>query len=423
MIRFSKFLASVLCLAVVLSGCSSAEEPSVQQTYASVRSMTEAVSAAVREEDWKALSGLFARSSAQKHRGKDLKALWRKQTTAEPGECLEQGVVFEEDRKGGQLLFAAGDQEVQADFRLSDSGKISSLQFFLRSSPPVIESSDAYTETEVSFGKAVSLREILTLPADAESAPVAILMPEGMKESCDGSGSDDSFRKDLAHALAQAGIASVRWNTRLEEDPYLIQDPSEYSLNRILLEDFASVVHSLEQYPVNAADIIYIGIGTGGSLGYDLVNSHFEISGGLVLLNAPYEEDGISLLSRSEGLNVSAEEVKYSIAAEPETDPMIGGYPLTYWKDWNTAGALNYTPKVSMPIAILQGEADPEVTMSADFESWKSQKGSNVSMKSYPGLGHYLRGADGSISSEVIQDLIRWHQGEDIEKEGEEDDS
>ncbi|MDD7680504.1 MAG: alpha/beta hydrolase [Stecheria intestinalis] len=423
MIRFSKLLISILCLAVLFSGCSAAEESAAEQTYASVRSMAEAVSSAVTQKDWKTLSGLFARSSEQSHRAKDLKALWAEQTSEDPGECLAEGVVFEDDRKGGELLFLAGDQEVQADFRLAESGKISSLQFFLRSEDPVLESSDTWTETAVSFGKEVSMRGVLTLPKDVESPPVAILMPEGMKESCNRSGNDDSFRKDFAHALAEAGIASVRWNTRLEEDPYLIQDSSEYSLNRILLEDFASVVHSLERYPVNAADIIYIGLGTGGSLGYYLVNSHFEITGGLVLLNAPYEEDGISLLSRAEELNISADEVKYSIAAEPEIDPMIGGYPLTYWKDWNTAGALNYTPKVSMPIAILQGEADTITKFSSDYESWKSQKGSNVSMKSYPGLGHYLRETDGSLSADVVNDIVRWHQGEDIEKEGEEDDS
>lgn len=423
MTRFSKVLIAVLCLTFLVPGCSAAEEPAVEQTYASVRSMAEEIASAVTQEDWKTLSGLFARSSEQSHRAKDLKALWNEQTSADPGECVQQGVVFEDDRKGGQLLFTAGDQNVQADFRLADSGKISSLHFFVRSEDPVLESSDAWSETAVTFGKAVTLRGILTLPSGVDSPPVAILMPEGMKESCNGSGNDESFRKDLAHALAEAGIASVRWNTRLEEDPYLIQDPSEYSLNRILLEDFASVVHSLEQYPVNAADIIYIGLGTGGSLGYYLVNSHFEISGGLVLLNAPYEEDGISLLSRAEGLNISADEVKYSIAAQPETDPMIGGYPLSYWQDWNTAGALNYTPKVSMPIAILQGEADTITKFSSDYESWKSQKGSNVSMKSYADLGHYLRGRDGTISSEVVQDIVRWHQGEEIEKEGEEDDS
>ncbi|MGN1388041.1 MAG: alpha/beta hydrolase [Bulleidia sp.] len=423
MTRFSKLLISILCLTLFLPGCAAAEESAVTQTYASVRSMVQAVAGAVSEEDWKTLSGLFAAGSEQKHKAKNLKALWNEQTSESPGECLEEGIIFEDDRKGGELLFQAGDRQVQADFRLSDSGKISSLYFFLRSEDPVPESSDTWTETAVTFGKSVSLRGILTLPKDIESPPVAILMPEGMKESCSSSGRDDSFREDLAHALAEAGIASVRWNTRLEEDPYLILDPSEYSLNRILLEDFASVVHSLERYPVNAADIIYIGMGTGGSLGYYLVNSHFEISGGLVLLNAPYEEDGISLLARAEKLNISADEVKYSIAAEPETDPMIGGYPLSYWKDWNTAGALNYTPKVSMPIAILQGEADTITKFSSDYESWKSQKGSNVSMKSYPGLGHDLRDADGSISADVVQDIVRWHQGEDIEKEGEEDDS
>ena len=180
MIRFSKLLISILCLAVLLSGCSAAEESAAEQTYASVRSMAEAVSSAVTQKDWKTLSGLFARSSEQSHRAKDLKALWAEQTSEDPGECLAEGVVFEDDRKGGELLFLAGDQEVQADFRLAESGKISSLQFFLRSEDPVLESSDTWTETAVSFGKEVSMRGVLTLPKDVESPPVAILMPEGM---------------------------------------------------------------------------------------------------------------------------------------------------------------------------------------------------------------------------------------------------
>jgi fermentation-respiration switch protein FrsA (DUF1100 family) len=73
-----------------------------------------------------------------------------------------------------------------------------------------------------------------------------------------------------------------------------------------------------------------------------------------------------------------------------------------------------------MPILILQGERDYQVTM-GDFEGWKRAMGdlSNVTLKSYPALNHLFMEGEGkstpdeylepgNVAAEVIDDIAAW---------------
>ena len=79
-------------------------------------------------------------------------------------------------------------------------------------------------------------------------------------------------------------------------------------------------------------------------------------------------------------------------------------------------GALRYTRYVAIPILIQQGEADQIVSFKEDYDSWKSQKGSNVTMKSYKDIGHDLRNEDGVFDEQFAEDIADWLNGVDINK-------
>lgn len=324
------------------------------------------------------------------------------------------------DMTGYALLYTDhGNYEMK--MRFDSQLQLQSIRFAQRNDSVLTEETDAYTEEVISIGIAIPVTGILCLPKEVSNAPVAILMPENLTEAADASGDDSAYRKDLAHALAEQGIASVRWNMRSYEDPLLFDQTTDTRMETLWTQDFAYVAHHLENYAVDATEILYIGQGTAGALGYYAVNSHFEIDGGLVLLSTPYAQSGNELFARYLGLSEeeiqSVNETISALSTEEAADmDSLYGYSLDYWKEWINAGALKYTPKVTMPILILAGENDESVPLEENYEEWKSQKGSNVSMKSYEEMGHDLRDADGTFTT-LAEVIKNWYDGEDIEKE------
>ena len=67
-------------------------------------------------------------------------------------------------------------------------------------------------------------------------------------------------------------------------------------------------------------------------------------------------------------------------------------------------------------VLLYIAENDGAVYFKKDYENWKSQKGSNVTMKSYPGLGHDLKTAGGGFDASIAEDIAAWSRGENINK-------
>lgn len=384
--------------------------------YGTVRDRAEEVMKLIYEKNWEELSSFFSASSAIPHTASDLEALFSP-LAGETVSNTETGPFVREFLTGACVL---SDTESGSHFetamRFDETLSILTIGFAARNDTVNAESSEEWEEMVITTGNLPKITGILTVPSGTEDAPVAVLFPETLTDPADASGSNADLRKDLAHKLAEHGVASVRYDTRCHEDA-LLTDVFGYDLDLILNEDTAAIIHSLERYPVDASRIIYVGHGTAGALGYCAVYHHYEVTGGLVLINAPYEEDGAHLFARAMWLESEhADTAREALDDEESSVIEIAGYPISYWKQWDDAGALRYTRYVSIPILILQGESDAIVTLKEDYENWKSQKGSNVTMKSYPKLGHDLRAEDGAFEELIAEDIADWLDGVDINK-------
>ena len=89
---------------------------------------------------------------------------------------------------------------------------------------------------------------------------------------------------------------------------------------------------------------------------------------------------------------------------EPGDDdaPAIGGLPAAYWVDLKGYDPAAAAKSLGIPMLILQGERDYQVTMT-DFGRWKSavSGAKNVVMKSYPSLNHlFVTGEGKSLPAE-----------------------
>ena len=392
------------------------EIPQVRVNYGTVKKKAEETAEKIQTENWEGLASLFSLSFAETFSASALKEKFHSVSEG-PYETIETDPVIRQDAVGGIVLVSCTEGILECAFRLNDSLEIETLDCALRPSiEDRVEETEDWREIVITAGNAPVITGILTLPSEEDNAPVAVLMGEMLNDQRDASGSNTEFRKNLAHGLAEHGIASVRFDTRLAEDP-ILTSVFGWDFASVLSEDFAAIVHSLEHYPVNAAKIIYVGHGAAGALGYGLVRAHFEITGGLVLINAPFEEDGAHLFARSVWIDEkTADEAVKALQDNEDEQKLIGGYPLSWWKQWQNMGALVYTRYVAIPILIQQGEADQIVLLKEDYESWKSQKGSNVTMKSYEDIGHDLKTDEGVFETKIAEDIADWIKGIDINK-------
>ena len=96
------------------------------------------------------------------------------------------------------------------------------------------------------------------------------------------------------------------------------------------------------------------------------------------------------------------------------------GAPAAYWKNLNAYKPGAVASSLKMPLLILQGERDYQVSMK-DFEGWREslKSHSNPTFKSYPNLNHIFvsgtgksnpaeYGISGKVADVVIDDIAAW---------------
>lgn len=387
----------------------------VETDFHSLQGRAETIGRYTVQENWPAIASFFSKNSRQAHQPIEIMRLYQQAYGKGKVQRMRTSAARMNDGHFIGYAFLEGDEgELEVRMILNDKLEIETLGYAKTPKEKVLEETENWKEEEFLVGRAPCVHGVLTLPKTGSYPYVALLMPADLHDEMDASGTDATFRKDLAHALADRGIASVRWNMRTYEDPLQIEQDGA-SLKRDVTEDFNDALHHLEKVPVDATNMFYIGHGVSGALGYALVHENFELTKGLVLLDAPYAESGEALYGRYAGKDQDViAKVEEALAEEdPDEDALYGDLPLWYWKQWHMAGALRYTPRVSMPILILQDEADTTYADAQDFTAWKSQKGHNVTMYAYEKMAKNFRNEKGEMS-DLAEDIGAWLNGDEL---------
>ncbi len=399
---------ALIAATLFLSACGAKkEEPVIEVNEETILQKLQDVSVFIESGDWEGAAGLLASSTD------DSPAELQKAFTAVSGEeaCTmahQIAPVTEEGRTGGYSMFDCGSHETVVSVRMNDQLQITDIVFEPWPDEPVPEETDDYYEEILYIGKSPRLYGILTIPKETENPSVAVLVPDGIRCGRDDSGDKQNYFREISHMLAKNGIASVRYDQRLYADASLILHPEEKSLDRITGRDFASAVHMLERYPVDASDILLVGDGIGAFLAYTYVYHHFEISGGIILLE-PTEDDGMHILAGLEGISGSDTDKAADLLEKDTVDGDAGGMPLAYWKEWKDADPARFIPYVRVPVLMLECGEESEV--------WKERLGSAAETKCYEDLTEGFRDKDGSLSEDIGEDILKWLRGEDIHEE------
>lgn len=301
--------------------------------------------------------------------------------------------------------------------------------------PPPYINPDSFSEIEVTIEtQGWRLPAVLTLPKTDTPCPAVVLVHgSGPQDKDETIGPNKPF-KDLALGLASRGIAVLRYEKRTKHygEKSLVKD---FTVNQETVEDAISAIELLYQREEIDKNRIYLlGHSLGGMLAPRIALKTDKLNG-IIMLAGTIKDLLETIIRQTKYLasldgNIDNNEAKEIEDIEKnverikslniDKDENILGAPGSYWLDLLNYNPLEEIKKVNIPILILQGDRDYQVTVE-DFELWQKELKDkpNITFKIYKGLNHlfiYGEGTPnpeeyfkaGNISQEVIEDIANW---------------
>ncbi|TVX77597.1 DUF3887 domain-containing protein [Peribacillus simplex] len=327
---------------------------------------------------------------------------------------------------------------LQTTFVYTKDGKVADIQSQLQPLIVKPQQSDKWEESPIKVGyNEKKLNGLLTLPKGIEKPPVAILIqgsgPNNM-DSIIGTGLNRPFA-DIAHGLADRGIATIRYDKRSYTYPDDVTDvEAEY-----LYDAKEAVRLAKKDKRIDSNRIYLIGHSQGGVMGPKIAQDNPEIKGFVSMAGTlRHLEDAIlsqTTMRLEQDTTLSNEQKKAELAktkaevqkikklSSSDKSGVLQGYPTSYWKSLNAIDQVSIAKNLTIPMFIIQGTNDFHLSTQLDYKLWQETLANknNVSFKLYPGLSHlFMPGGaadkfDGSIynkpahvDSQVIEDVSEW---------------
>lgn len=299
-------------------------------------------------------------------------------------------------------------------------------------SPPSYADPATYTEEDLTIGTPEwALPGTLTMPVGAGPHPSVILVHgSGPNDRDETIGPNKPF-KDIALGLASRGVAVLRYDKRSKVHGPKMAASSSGTVKDEVIDDVGEAIKALRNRPrIDAARIFVLGHSLGGMLIPRIVQAHPSVAGAIVLAGAarPIEEavveqtrymamqDGaVSPEEQAliDGMTRTAAEIQAIGPADVAAGKRVFGAPPAYWLDLRGYDPPSAARNVKIPLLVLQGERDYQVTME-EYARWKSALAGTptATFRSYAALNHlFIAGAGKSFPAEY---LIPSHVAEDV---------
>ena len=306
---------------------------------------------------------------------------------------------------------------------------------------PAYAKPDSFTEQPLTLvnGK-FELPGTLTLPKGDGPFPAVVLVHgSGPHDQDETIGPNKGF-KDLAYGLAAHGIAVFRYTKRTEKyGEKSSDDPAKLTVDDEVISDARAAVALVAQQPkINPKQVFLLGHSLGAYLAPRIATGDSQIAG-IAILGAntkPIEQvivEQVRYLASKGGAN--AEEAAKQVSSVEATEKQIESPDLkpgdtvsllgsstygAYWLDLRGYDPVKTAAQLKIPILILQGGRDYQVT-SANFDEWTKAlaKRKNVTLKSFPDLNHLFMAGQGistpaeyakpnHVSEDVVNAVATW---------------
>ncbi|MBS0431208.1 MAG: alpha/beta fold hydrolase [Proteobacteria bacterium] len=296
-----------------------------------------------------------------------------------------------------------------------------------------------FHEIPVEVGsKPFLLEGTLTLPQGKGPFPgVVLLGGSGPADRDETIGPDKPFR-DIAHGLAERGIAVLRYDKRTHDYPALALQDKHFDIDDEYTDDALAALKQLRATPGVERDAVFLLGHSQGAAEAPRIAEREATLAGLILVAAPVHplfDEMIRQLRYLIGIDpaqasplraqlASAEAARKQVAAfTPENPEAPGPFGTTaaYWLSLRDYDPVAAARKSSLPLLIVQGGRDYQVTPADDFARWQQAFAHDprATLREYPGLSHLMMPAGDPpspsdyakpqhVDAQVIVDIAAW---------------
>lgn len=286
-----------------------------------------------------------------------------------------------------------------------DPGTLELRSLFITrpASPPAYIDHERFHEVDVRVGSPpYVLGGTLTLPRGSGPFPAVLLVHGSGPNDRNASVGATKIFRDLAHGLASAGIAVLRYDKRTYT--YRDQLTNHITLDEESVDDAVAAVELLGARPeIDPARIFVIGHSLGGLLAPEIALRAGGVAG-IALLSppgrAPWEivREQMRYLGAPRDMLVQTETAVIELDLGVERGS-LAGMPYSYWRDWASRDGVATVKRFARPTLVMHGTRDYQVSAD-DFATWRDGLASEpyVELVTIAGVNHLFIAGHGTPS-------------------------
>ncbi len=433
------FIAFILLMGVLGSGCiEEHQQPPVKTT----EEVAVSIVTLLMEKNYTGVYSFFNSSLSSQITAEQFGEIWEQQVISSQGNITNIVRTQVTNESGFSVAYVTCNfSKIPAlDIKISFNANREVMGLFAvpvheesQYTPPAYVNLSIFTEENVTIGSGQwVLPATLTIPNGTGPFPAVVLVHgSGPNDRDETYGPNKPF-KDIAWGLASAGIVVLRYEKRTKQYPEESVAIHNFTVQHETLDDAWAAVDVLNASSVvNHSQIFVLGHSLGGMLAPRIALHDRDIAGLLILAGPTRHLEDLMLeqtryLANLSGTNQTeqiaalealVQQVKALAINESET---VLGAPRSYWADLATYDPVETAQMLDIPLLILQGERDYQVTMT-DFHRWNETFAGNqsVTFHTYPFLNHFFMAGtgapnnaeyliEGHVAEEVISDITVW---------------
>jgi len=301
-----------------------------------------------------------------------------------------------------------------------------------------VKSEGLFPEENVQFGLSEwKIKGKLTFPENrAENCPAVVLVHgSGPQDEDETIGPNKPFR-DIAEGLNRRGYAVLRYVKRTKEYGPLL-DLKSLTVEEESIQDAVEAVKYLaSRKDIDKDRLFLLGHSLGGFVAPFIATKAHELKGFIIAAGntrplVDLVKEQVKFQSITAGLSDSAANSRVNEITELYESVLKSDYSeLKLWlgvtrkylEDMNAKNPVRELVKLTMPVLIIQGENDCQVSME-DFIGWEEgverAERKNVVFKSFPGINHLFMHVEGKstgaeymmpgrVDKDVIDSIADW---------------
>jgi len=301
--------------------------------------------------------------------------------------------------------------------------KIAGLQLVPRQAPrpPPAPTSDRFKEEAVTVGgDEWSLPGTLAMPVGPIAGALVLVHGSGPNDRDETVGANAPFR-DLAWGLANRGIAVLRYEKRTRIHAAQLAAVKNFTVREEAIDDAIRAAALLRAHDrIDAKRVFLLGHSLGGTLAPRIAAADPTLAGIVIMAGSTRKLADVAREQIAYLASLTPNVPSTAEAREAALKTLLSAAPDSYWNDLDAYNPAQTAATLTIPMLILQGERDYQVTME-DLKLWRDalDRRAGVTIKTYPALNHLFLPGEGKstpaeyqraghIPDAVLDDIAAW---------------